>query len=174
VIVSRTACRHKSLIRLIKRKPLKRSSLEAPEEPPEKPEWVEEVTKNLDYYLKTEEGKQRLLDLAKKENERILEEVAKVHRPQRDIIWLSKYCRSCRYFGGRGERLRCQKWEVKIVRPFFGRPLWFIALNEMGRPVMSVSGLDWDHKWIDVSDAIIAKAVDHINGGKPYECYSPH
>jgi hypothetical protein len=147
--------------------------LESPQEPVEKPEWVEEVTKNLDYYLKTEEGKQRLLELAKKENERVLEEVARIHRPQRDIIWLSKYCRSCRYFSSGKSRLKCQKWEVRIVRPFFGRPLWFIALNEMGRPVMSVSELDWNHKWIEVSDAIVERAVDHINGGKPYECYDP-
>ncbi|HVP22718.1 MAG TPA: hypothetical protein VMS77_02250 [Conexivisphaerales archaeon] len=148
--------------------------MESSEEPVEKkPEWVEEVTKNLDYYLKTEEGKQRLLDLAKKENERILEEVAKVHRPQRDIIWLSRFCRSCRYLVSKGERFRCARWDVKIVKPFYGRPLWFIALNEMGRPVMSVSDLDWNHKWIEVSDAIIEKAVEHINGGKPYECYDP-
>jgi hypothetical protein len=138
-----------------------------------KPEWVEDVTKNLDYYLKTEEGKRRLLELAKKESERVQEEVERVHRPQRNVIWLSKYCRTCRFFLSKGERLRCLKWDVRIVRPFYGRPLWFIALNEMGRPVMSVSDLDWNHKWVDVTDGVVERAVEHINGGKPYECYEP-
>jgi hypothetical protein len=151
------------------------SNLEASEDQTEgnRQEWVEEVTRNLDYYLKTEEGKQRLLELARKERERVQDEVEKIHRPQRNIIWLSKHCRSCRYFYSAGERMKCIKWEVKIVKPFYGRPLWFVALNEVGRPVMSVSEVDWTHKWIEVSEVIVEQAVGHINGGKPYECYEP-
>jgi hypothetical protein len=134
-------------------------------------EWMQEVTNNLDYYLDTEEGKQKLLEEARKWAEQALEEVARVHKPQRNIIWLSKHCNECRYFVAHGQRMSCEKWGARIVKPFYGKPLWFVTRDEEGNPIMNVSDIDWNQKWLEVSEAIVEEAIERINKGRPYDCY---
>ncbi|MEM0286815.1 MAG: hypothetical protein QXG05_01420 [Nitrososphaerota archaeon] len=138
-----------------------------------KEEWFEEVTENLDYYLNTEEGKKKLMEEAKKMAEQALEEVAKLHKPQREIIWLSKYCSKCIYFRQQASRMRCERWNARIVKPFYGKPLWFISRDEEGNRTIDVTDVDWDKKWIAVSEIIVEQAIEHINDGNPYDCYEP-
>lgn len=134
-------------------------------------EWMEEVTNNLDYYLDTEEGKQKLLEEAKRWAEQALEEVARVHKPQRNIIWLSKHCPDCKSFSQHGQRMSCEKWNARIVKPFYGKPLWFITRDEEGNQIMNVSDIDWNEKWLEVSEAIVQEAIENINNGRPYDCF---
>jgi hypothetical protein len=35
-----------------------------------------------------------------------------------------------------------------------------------------VSEVDWDRKWREISDKIVEWAVEKVNGGYPYFCYS--
>ena len=137
----------------------------------EKESWIEEITRNLDFYLNTAEGRAKLLEIARRESRKVQEEALKQHRPRRNIIWLSRYCYSCKYFKKQGRRMRCEFWDAKIVKPFYGKPLWFLSFNELGKPIISVSDLEWDKKWIDVEERLIEMAIDRINGGKPYSCY---
>jgi hypothetical protein len=139
----------------------------------EKKDWVEELTRNLDFYLNTAEGRARLLEIAKKEGEKIKSEALKQYRPRRNIIWLSRYCYKCKHFQRHGSRLRCEFWDAKIVKPFYGRPLWFLSFDELGKPIIGVSDLEWDEKWMDVEEKVVEMAIDRINNGKPYKCYVP-
>ena len=139
----------------------------------EKGLWIEEVTRNLDFYLNTPEGRERLLEIAKKEVEKVKEEAVKQYKPRRNIIWLSKHCFDCKYFRMYGNRMRCEFWDAKIVKPFYGRPLWFLSFNELGRPVIGISDLDWDEKWMDVEERMVEIAIERINRGKPYSCFEP-
>jgi hypothetical protein len=136
-----------------------------------KEEWMEEVTRNLDYYLDTEEGKQKLLEEAKRQAEQALEEVAHFHRPQRNIIWLSLHCPECRYFTSHGNRMSCERWGARIVKPFYGKPLWFLSRDLDGNTVYNISDIDWSEKWLEVSEKIIEQAVSGINNGRPYDCF---
>lgn len=133
--------------------------------------WIEEVTANLDYYLKTPEGMLKLLELAKRESKKREEEVLKQYRSRRDIIWISRHCYNCRYFSMHGSRMRCIFWNVKLVKPFYGRPLLSLSFDELGRPLVEVSDVEWEDKWADVEEELVEMAIDRINGGRPYFCY---
>lgn len=133
---------------------------------------MEEVTRNLDYYLDTEEGKKKLLEEAKRQAEQALEEVARLHKPQRNIIWLSRFCTTCRFYSSsRGGRMSCERWGARIVKPFYGKPLWFISRDEEGNQTFNVSDIDWERKWLQVSEKIVEEAIDGINNGEPYDCF---
>ncbi|MDG6939695.1 MAG: hypothetical protein JRN39_04750 [Nitrososphaerota archaeon] len=134
-------------------------------------EWVEEVTKNLDYYLTTEEGKRKLLEEAQRMADQALQEVARLHRPQREIVWLSRYCYDCLHFRTQRGRLQCIRWGAKLVKPFYGKPLWFMSRDQHGNRVMDISEVDWDRKWLAVSDLLVEQAVNKINDGRPYDCF---
>lgn len=133
--------------------------------------WAEEITANLDYYLNTPEGRMKLLELAKKESEKKEEEALKQYRPKRNVIWLSRHCYRCKYFSQHGSRMKCTFWDAKIVKPFYGRPLWFISFNELGKPILGISDVEWEDKWLNVEERIVEMAIDRINNGKPYPCY---
>ena len=133
--------------------------------------WVEEITANLDYYLNTPEGRMKLLELAKKESKKREEAALKQYRPRRNVIWLSRYCYKCKYFSQHGSRMRCTFWDAKIVKPFYGKPLWFISFNELGKPIVGVSDVEWEDKWLNVEEEIVEMAIDRINNGRPYSCY---
>jgi hypothetical protein len=112
--------------------------------------------------------------MIRKESERLLEELGKSVKRTKEIIWLSRYCTSCRYFKTEGRRMTCNKWKVRIVKPFHGRAIWKHIPSRAGaeekEPV--VEDIDWDAKWKEVSDRIVEMAVDMVNGGYPYFCYA--
>jgi len=132
--------------------------------------WREEVTENLEYYLDTEEGRKELERLMKEEARVILGRFRRI----KEIIWLGKYCRSCKYFSERNGVMRCERFDCRLVKPFYGRPIWLIAVDENGRAELYVGDVDWNRKAIDVSDLVVEKAIEHVNGGLPYPCYAPN
>ncbi|MFP3282821.1 MAG: hypothetical protein RXP97_01920 [Nitrososphaeria archaeon] len=135
--------------------------------------WVRDVYENLDYYLGTDEGRRRLEDIARSEAQRLEEEIARVHRPQRDIIWMSKWCLHCAHMGERGGRYYCDFHGMRLVKPFYGKPLWAVVAESEGDAHYVLLGVDWDRRWRDVEDYIVNAAMESINGGRPYFCYEP-
>lgn len=67
--------------------------------------------------------------------------------------------------------MSCEKWNARIVKPFYGKPLWFITRDEEGNQIMNVSDIDWNEKWLEVSEAIVQEAIENINNGRPYDCF---
>ncbi len=136
--------------------------------------WVTDVYENLDYYLGTKEGRRKLEEIGREEAERLSEEIAKVHKPQRDIIWMSKWCTRCRYFREFRGRYYCDRHGMRLVKPFYGRPIWVAVAGTEGEASHYVlADVDWDSKWKIVEDYIVERAMEIINRGRPYYCYEP-
>lgn len=136
--------------------------------------WVEEVYENLDYYLSTEEGKRRLEEIARTEAERLIAEISKTHKPQRDIIWLSRWCTRCEYFRRTRRRYWCTKHDARLVKPFYGKPVWSLNPEEDDDySKATIIDIDWSKMSRVVEDYIVEAAIDVINGGRPYYCYEP-
>ena len=135
--------------------------------------WVKDVYENLDYYLGTEEGRRKLEEIARSESQRLEEEVVRVHRPQREIIWMSKWCLRCSYLRARGNRYYCEFHNSRLVKPFYGRPLWAVITGEEGDAHYVLLGIDWDRRWEEVEEILVDAAMEAINGGRPYFCYEP-
>ena len=36
----------------------------------------------------------------------------------------------------------------------------------------AVSDIDWNRKWKEISDKVVEWAIDKVNGGMPYFCYT--
>jgi len=135
--------------------------------------WVKDVYENLDYYLGTEEGRRKLEEIARSESQRLEDEIARVHRPQREIIWMSKWCLRCSHVREHRGRYYCEFHNTRLVKPFHGRPLWAVVADQEGDAHYVLLGIDWDKRWEEVEDYIVSAAMDAINGGRPYFCYEP-
>lgn len=135
--------------------------------------WYQAVAADPEYYTNTEEGQKELADMIRKESERLLEQIGKTVKRTKEIIWLSRFCSECQYFRREGSRTRCDRWSVRIVKPFYGRPIWGSAPSMMGGGgrELTVEGIDWDTKWKEISDKIVERAIELVNGGYPYFCY---
>ena len=134
--------------------------------------WWLALARDPDYYTNTEQGQKELADMIRKESERLLEEIGKSVKRTKEIIWLSKYCKSCHFFKEEGRKMSCNKWQVRIVKPFHGRALWKQIPSKVGdEKEFVVEGIDWDNRWKEVSDKVVDMAVSMVNGGYPYYCY---
>jgi hypothetical protein len=142
------------------------------EESEEYASWWQALARDPDYYTNTEQGQKELADMIRKESERLLEEIGRSVKRTKEIIWLSNYCTSCHYFRQEGRKTTCKKWQVRVVKPFYGRAI----LKEVPKPggdekEFIVEGIDWDARWKEVSERIVDMAVGMVNGGYPYFCY---
>ena len=135
--------------------------------------WWLALSRNPDYYTNTEQGQKELADMIRKESERLLEEIGKSVKRTKEIIWLSNFCRSCHHFREEGRRMKCSKWQVRVVKPFHGRAIWKQVPSRTGsdEKEFEVEGIDWDSRWKEVSEKIVDMAVGMVNGGFPYYCY---
>ncbi|MGQ9468919.1 MAG: hypothetical protein ACUVTD_03715 [Nitrososphaerales archaeon] len=133
-------------------------------------DWREEASKNLDYYLDTKEGRNELMEMIRAEAIRLLQQM-KGRQRVKEFIWLSKFCLNCSYFmeGKRG-LMRCMKLDARIVKPFYGKPLWAIIATTDGEE-SSIVDIDWNSKSFNVSDILIEEAIKKINNGYPYPCF---
>lgn len=136
--------------------------------------WYAALAEDPDYYTNTEQGQKELADMIRKESERLIEELGKSVKRTREIIWLSHYCKDCRHFQQGGSRMQCNRWAVRIVKPFHGRAIWGKVPSKLirGESESVVEGIDWDQKWREISDKIVERAVDLVNGGYPYHCFT--
>jgi len=136
--------------------------------------WYEALAENPDYYTNTEAGQKELADMIRRESERLLAELGKTVRRTREVIWLSRHCYDCKYFEKNNGRTGCGKWDVRIVKPFYGRPIWssIPSKTNKGEKEMIVGDIDWNSKWKEISDTIVERAIDMVNGGYPYFCFT--
>ena len=136
--------------------------------------WWQALAKDPDYYTNTEQGQKELADMIRKESERLLEEIGRTTKRTKEIIWLSRFCSACQYFKQDGRKTTCAKWQVRIVKPFHGRAVWKAVPSSKGpeEKEFIIDGIDWDAKWKEISDRIVDMAVEMVNGGYPYFCYS--
>ncbi len=143
------------------------------EEAEEFASWWLALARDPDYYTNTEQGQKELADMIRKESERLLEEIGRSVKRTKEIIWLSNYCRSCHYFKEEGRKMKCDKWQVRIVKPFHGRAVWKQMPSRMrdDEKEYILEGIDWDSRWKEVSERIVDMAVGMVNGGYPYFCY---
>ncbi len=142
------------------------------EETEEYASWWQALARDPDYYTNTEQGQKELADMIRKESERLLEEIGKSVKRTKEIIWLSNYCHSCSFFREEGRKMSCKKWQVRIVKPFYGRAiLKEVQKSGSDEKEFVVEGIDWDSRWKEVSERIVDMAVGMVNGGYPYFCY---
>lgn len=140
--------------------------------------WQEALADDPEYYMNTREGQEELAQMIRQESERLLEEIGRSVKRTKEIIWLSRYCMSCKFFTKEGStRMTCRRWNVRIVKPFYGRPVWeSIVAKGAGQTTQQkervVADIDWNKKWKEISNRIVEWAVDKVNGGFPYFCYS--
>ncbi|MCP8307863.1 MAG: hypothetical protein H3Z54_04125 [archaeon] len=133
-------------------------------------DWREEASKNLDYYLDTKEGRNELMEMIRAEAMRLLQQM-KGRQRVKEFIWLSKFCLNCSYFmGGKRGFMRCIKLDAKIVKPFYGKPLWAVIMTTNGEESLIVD-IDWHSKSFDVSDFLVEEAIKRVNNGYPYPCF---
>ncbi len=144
------------------------------EEKEEFASWWQALAKDPDYYTNTEQGQKELADMIRKESERLLEEIGRTAKRTKEIIWLSRFCPACQHFRQSGRKTTCSKWQVRIVKPFHGRAIWKQVPSSKGTDEKEfvIEGIDWDAKWKEISDRIVEMAVEMVNGGYPYFCYS--
>ena len=135
--------------------------------------WWKALAEDPEYYTNTEQGQKELADMIRKESERLLEEIGRSVKRTKEIIWLSRYCNSCHHYRVDGRKMSCDRWKVRIVKPFHGRPIWSTVPSQKqdGEKEFVLEGIDWDSKWKEISERIIEMAVDMVNGGFPYFCY---
>ncbi len=136
--------------------------------------WYEKLAENPDYYTNTKEGQDELAQMIRRESERLLAELGKSVKRTREIIWFSRHCLDCNYFEKNNGRMQCGKWDVRIVKPFYGRAIWSRAPSKYNRDEkeLVVEDIDWNSKWKEISDAIVEKAIDMVNDGYPYFCFT--
>ncbi len=135
--------------------------------------WWKALAEDPDYYTNTEQGQKELAEMIRKESERLLEEIGRNVKRTKEIIWLSRFCRSCSYYGADGRKMSCNRWKVRIVKPFHGRPIWGSVPSGKGdgEKQLVVEGIDWDAKWREISEKVVEMSVDMVNGGYPYFCF---
>ena len=135
--------------------------------------WYKALAADPEYYTNTEQGQKELADMIRKESERLLEDIGKNVKRTKEIIWLSRFCGACQYYHQKGSKMTCNRWAVRIVKPFYGEPTWASIPSKLGsgEKEMVVDGIDWDVKWKEISDKIVEMAVGLVNGGYPYFCY---
>jgi len=135
--------------------------------------WYRALAENPEYYTNTEQGQKELADMIRRESERLLEEIGKSVKRTKEIIWLSRYCDKCQYYSRESSRMRCNRWGVRIVKPFHGRPIWMSipSRTSLGEKELVVEDINWDLKWREISDKIVERAIELVNGGYPYFCY---
>jgi len=136
--------------------------------------WYEALAENPDYYMNTEAGQKELADMIRRQSERLIAELGRAVKRTREVIWLSRHCLDCKYFQKNDGRTECKRWDVRIVKPFYGRPIWSSIPSKVnrGEKEMVVDDIDWSTKWKEISDAIVERAVDMVNGGYPYFCFT--
>jgi len=133
-------------------------------------DWREEVSKNLDYYLDTKEGRNELVEMIKAETMRLLQQL-KGRQRVKEFIWLSRFCLNCSYFvGGKRGFMKCMKMDARIVKPFYGKPLWDFIMTTNGEE-SSIVDIDWHSKSFDVSEILVEEAIKRVNNGYPYPCF---
>ncbi len=130
----------------------------------------EDLTGNLDFYVATEEGRAQLVEITKKREKKFIEELMKFYRPQRDVIWMNSHCKHCIYYIERNGA-RCELNNARLVKPFYGRTIWE-AIKETEDFDLDVKGIDWEELRVQVANEIINEAMNKINGGRPYSCFS--
>ena len=135
--------------------------------------WWLALSRDPEYYTNTEQGQRELADMIRKESERLLEEIGKSVKRTKEIIWLSNFCKECNFFKEEGRKMSCNKWQVRIVKPFYGRAILRPAPPKSGsdEKAFDVEGIDWDSRWKEVSDKVVDLAVGMVNGGYPYYCF---
>lgn len=137
---------------------------------PTKIDWREEASKNLEYYLETEEGRNKLVEMIRAEAVRLLQQM-KGRQRIRETIWLSRFCLNCSYLmESRRGSMKCTKWNAKVVKPFYGKPLWTFIQTERGEE-LKVVDFDWHSKSFSVSDILVDEAIKRVNNGYPYSCF---
>ena len=136
--------------------------------------WQQALAENPSYYMDTKQGQKELAEMIRKESERLIEELSRSVKRTREIIWLSRYCPGCRFYQEKAGRLSCKRWDARIVRPFYGRPLWtkVPSKTDAEEKENAVSDVDWNRKWKEISDKVVEWAIDKVNGGLPYFCYT--
>lgn len=136
--------------------------------------WYAALAEDPEYYTNTEQGQKELAEMIRAESERLIEELGKSVKRTREIIWLSNHCKDCAFFHQDSSRMQCGRWQVRIVKPFYGRPIWGKTPSKMvkGETELVVEGVDWNQKWREISDQIVEKAVGMVNGGYPYHCFT--
>jgi hypothetical protein len=134
--------------------------------------WYQAIAEDPEYYTNTEDGEKELAEMIRKESERLLEQIGKTIKRTKEIVWLSRYCRQCEFFR-EGPRMRCERWDVRVVKPFYGRPIWTKVPSKTNQDEkeLAVEGINWELKWREISDKVVERAIDHVNGGYPYYCY---
>jgi len=130
----------------------------------------EDITGNLDFYTATDEGKAQLIEITKKREKKFIEELMKFYKPQRDVIWMSKYCEQCVYYIEKNGA-RCELNNAKLVKPFYGRIIWE-AIKEGEDFDIEVKEIDWEELRVQVEQELINEAMNRINDGRPYSCFS--
>lgn len=136
-------------------------------------DWRSRASEDLDYFLDTEQGRRELSAMIRAETERILEYI-RTQRPRvRDIIWLSTHCRNCAFFEHQARQTRCTRHDARLVKPFFGRPVWVTVDDTHGDKQLRLSDIDWNAKAFDISDLVVEEATRRINHGLPYTCFEP-
>lgn len=135
--------------------------------------WYEKLAENPDYYTHTEAGQEELAQMIRKESERLLAELGKAPKRTREIIWFSRHCLQCRSFENNNGRMQCKRWDVRIVKPFYGRAIWskIPSRRNPDEKELEVRDIDWGSKWQEISDAIVERAIDLVNDGYPYFCF---
>lgn len=136
--------------------------------------WYRALAEDPEYYMDTEEGQKELAEMIRKESERLLEEIGRKVKRTREIIWLSRFCPKCKYYALEGNRMRCRRWDVRIVKPFYGTPLWRLvpSKNNKEEKELMIESIDWDQRWKEISEKIVELAVNMVNGGNPYYCFT--
>ena len=112
--------------------------------------------------------------MIRRESERLLEEIGRWIKRTKEIIWLSRFCRACEYYKEEGRRMNCNRWKVRIVKPFHGRQSYLgqrPVRRGTGEKELVVENIDWDAKWKEISERVIEMSVDMVNGGFPYFCF---
>ena len=145
------------------------------EDSAEHADWREKASKSPDYYLDTEVGRQELMAMIRAEADRLLLELRAKGKPSREIIWFSSHCRNCRFCetAKRGDNARCMKWKCRLVRPFYGRPVWVEVAGQTGDSKLAVRDIIWGERAADVTDLVVEAAMEGINSGFPYPCFEP-
>lgn len=135
--------------------------------------WYQALAEDPEYYTNTEEGQKKLAEMIRRESERLIEELGRTAVRTKEIIFLSRFCKDCRHFQ-EGSRMHCRRWDVRIVKPFYGTPIWGVAPSKTLKDEKQfvVEGIDWNNRWKEISDRVVEMAVDLVNGGYPYFCFA--
>ncbi len=136
--------------------------------------WWQALAEDPNYYTNTEAGQKELADMIRKESERLLEELGRSVKRTKEIIWLSRFCESCKYYRSEGRKMSCDRWHVRIVKPFHGRAIWREVPSQLrtGEKELVVDRINWEEKWKEISDRVVEMAVEMVNGGYPYFCFT--